>query len=183
MGRITIFVKTPEGKSISLWVPMNSTIQFVKMLVEDKCPRLNLPTPSWQHTYLVFQGRVIYDDMATLDSLGVEKDHTIWMRIRVSNCKNCPHLKAMYDTIAKDASLKSKYKNAFREVAQEAADSVDRQTKVKSRKQAKNVDAEAEAEPKQHVDIKLVCKNSTNQHHVCNDWCKKNSMIPENQLM
>ena len=130
MPRINIFVKSFEGKSITLWLPENSTIQFVKMLVEDKFPKFNLIVPNWNFSYFTFQGKNIYDISKTLNELGIGNNHTLYLRLRVGDCSDrpCLHMKLIQQSIVKDAAkaaaTTSHFKDVFKSVAKEAAISV-----------------------------------------------------------
>lgn len=124
---INIFITSIEGKSVTFWLPHTSTIQFVKMLVEDKFPKLDLTVPNWNFCYFVFQSKVIYDCSQTLLDLGVQTNNILRLRVRAGNCPDrpCLHIKMIHESAIKDAAKAaatiSHFKSTFKSVASDAA--------------------------------------------------------------
>lgn len=75
---ITLFVVTPEGKTLVFRVPRSSTLQFMKMSIEKKYPI------SWEYCYLVGRGgKLLYrNNLRLLEDYGMTNESNIYMKIR-----------------------------------------------------------------------------------------------------
>jgi len=71
---LTIFLRTPYGKMISLTCPLTSTIQFIKEKIKD----MEAIYPD--SCYLTYKSRHI-DDENTLEDYNVQEHDTIFINI------------------------------------------------------------------------------------------------------
>ena len=81
MPVISIFVKYLDGKTLNLSVPNDSSINFVKNIVDAKLDQLGMNLLNWDFVYFIFQGKIVNSEK-TLSELNFKRDDTLHMRLR-----------------------------------------------------------------------------------------------------